>query len=124
MEFKGVNAPTTNSPAITERYTVSIGEISRARVGLLLARNEELKKLLPVIEHVSEDSYILREHAEAVVAGNLELIRSTLSGPNLRQMAVARQTVESGLAALETGAIAAAELRYEQQQVGMRAHQS
>lgn len=115
MEFKDISVNTVDGTTVAERYRVAIGEVTRARVGLRLAENERLESLLPVTECLNEESFILREHAEAVVAGNLALIRSVVVGPYPSQLSAASETVESGLAALQQGAIAAADFLNEEQ---------
>lgn len=107
MEFKDIKVNSVEGRNITERYSATIGEVTRARVGLLFVENEMLRTHLPLAVSVIEDSFITREHAEAVVAGNLALIRNVDAGYSRGQLAAAGITVETGLAALERGSIEA-----------------
>ena len=110
MEFKGIKKRDAHvSTAIDQQYDVSSAEIARARVGLILSGKMELLVGMPDHRPVKDgDSFLLRDVAELVVAGNLALIQKQTIDPFQFQLAAAEATVESGLHALAEGAEASA----------------
>src|SRR3990167_3342585 len=118
MDLKEVEKRDIAGPL--QKYSALPAEVARARVGLKLSGREKALPRLPVTgTPEGSNSYIDREAAEYVVAGNLALFQHIELVPVLEDLQEARETVISGLNALQLRATQAAAITRQEYETGV-----